>query len=49
MTFKRRYEQGRKRPLDTPNRMMERRERGGEREKGRRRIREGGRERGRER
>ena len=29
--------QGRKRPLDTPKRMIERREREGEREKGRRR------------
>ena len=32
------YEQGRKRPLDTPKRMIERREREGEREKSRRDI-----------
>ena len=32
------YKQGRKRPLETPKRMIERREREGEREKGRRRV-----------
>ena len=40
------YEQGRKRPLDTPKKMIERREREGEREKERQkeRYREGGRD-----
>ena len=45
--IKHRREQGRKRPLDTPKRMIERRKREGEREKERwkERYREGGRER----
>ena len=45
ISYKSQYKQGRKRPLDTPKRKIEIREREGEREREREREREGERER----